>query len=331
MLRMHFTTEDLTKVRVGPTFGPLAETVFGLDALQRRSSGPPLRWRRSVLERLDPGVRLLGDLVPRAWVFDVISIVGRAASLEEGIEALQAAPLSVVETELRYTASSFGRLPGWAGGLVERHARVRRTVARALRDLHDVAVAPVWEQGATLLHAEQARLARVLAEGGVDALLSSLHPALRWRAPVLEIRSPAAPAGKDRWLDGQGLVVVPSLFCPAGYPTCKRLLAPEDPHVLFYPAVGDPVAACDLWTPGRSPRAALEALVGRTRSAVLTAIGDGPCTTTELAARACCSLASASEHATVLRRAGLVDTRRQGSSVLHALTPLGERLLEGVS
>ena len=40
------------------------------------------------------------------------------------------------------------------------------------------------------------------------------------------------------------------------------------------------------------------------------------------------SLAAASQHASVLRGAGLIVTRRQGGAVLHVLTPLGAELLQ---
>ncbi|MFG2311523.1 winged helix-turn-helix domain-containing protein [Streptomyces sp. NPDC048566] len=48
-----------------------------------------------------------------------------------------------------------------------------------------------------------------------------------------------------------------------------------------------------------------------------------------LADRAGVSAATASEHAGVLRAAGLITTVRDGSRVVHALTPLGEALLGG--
>ncbi|GHF15388.1 hypothetical protein GCM10014715_83320 [Streptomyces spiralis] len=41
------------------------------------------------------------------------------------------------------------------------------------------------------------------------------------------------------------------------------------------------------------------------------------------------SLPSASQHTTVLRHAGLLTTTRNGSAVLHTLSPLGEALLHG--
>ena len=68
------------------------------------------------------------------------------------------------------------------------------------------------------------------------------------------------------------------------------------------------------------------ALLGRSRAAVLEAVADG-CTTTELARRAGVSLASASQHAAVLRDSGLLVTRRTGKSVHHSLTVLGAALL----
>jgi 1-aminocyclopropane-1-carboxylate deaminase len=69
------------------------------------------------------------------------------------------------------------------------------------------------------------------------------------------------------------------------------------------------------------------ALVGRNRAAVLRTIADG-CSTTELADRVGISLAAASQHASVLRDAGLITTHRRGSAVLHVLTPLGAELLQ---
>ena len=73
---------------------------------------------------------------------------------------------------------------------------------------------------------------------------------------------------------------------------------------------------------------ALGKLLGQNRAIVLSRIADG-CTTSELARRAGVSLASASQHATVLREAGLITTRRDGGAVFHSLTSLGAELLAG--
>ncbi|MER5935146.1 winged helix-turn-helix domain-containing protein [Streptomyces sp. NPDC002054] len=56
----------------------------------------------------------------------------------------------------------------------------------------------------------------------------------------------------------------------------------------------------------------LSTLLGRTRAVVLCVIADHPaCTTTQLAQRAGISPASASEHATTLRGAGLTALTRE--------------------
>ena len=53
------------------------------------------------------------------------------------------------------------------------------------------------------------------------------------------------------------------------------------------------------------------------------------CTTTELAKHCNISPAAASHQASVLREAGLITTRREGSSVRHEVTQLGIWLLAG--
>jgi DNA-binding MarR family transcriptional regulator len=69
-------------------------------------------------------------------------------------------------------------------------------------------------------------------------------------------------------------------------------------------------------------------LLGRTRTVVLTTIAENQgCSTKELAARAGITPASASEHATLLREAGLIRSPGHRNSVLHSLTPLGLALL----
>ena len=92
--------------------------------------------------------------------------------------------------------------------------------------------------------------------------------------------------------------------------------------VLFYPALDNGYEV-------RAGRRTLADLLDRTRADVLVALAalaEGA-STTQLARRTGISAASASEHARVLRRSGLVESRRSGKSTLHTLTPLGRRLL----
>ena len=95
---------------------------------------------------------------------------------------------------------------------------------------------------------------------------------------------------------------------------------------LVLPPADDRMEQRHMWGKPRPGGAALAALVGRNRAAVLRTIANG-CSTTELADRVGISLAAASQHASVLRDAGLITTQRQGSAVLHLITPLGAELL----
>ena len=128
-------------------------------------------------------------------------------------------------------------------------------------------------------------------------------------------------------LRGSGLIVAASAFL-SPYPVLViDPLNGGGPPTLLYPAVRDLGEACDLWREPRDLRT-LGGLLGRTRSAALDSIADG-CGTGELARRLQISPAAASQHATVLRRAGLITTQRTGRSVAHALTALGSALLTG--
>ncbi|MGW4032758.1 winged helix-turn-helix domain-containing protein [Streptomyces sp. NPDC004838] len=69
-------------------------------------------------------------------------------------------------------------------------------------------------------------------------------------------------------------------------------------------------------------RQALERLLGASRAAVLRGIENG-CTTGELARRIGLTPPAASRHATALREADLIASRRWANKVVHVLTPLG--------
>jgi DNA-binding transcriptional ArsR family regulator len=73
----------------------------------------------------------------------------------------------------------------------------------------------------------------------------------------------------------------------------------------------------------------LGGLLGDTRARALGEIAGAACTTTELARRVGVSPATASHHASVLREAGLITSRRYGSTVLHRITARGAALLGG--
>jgi DNA-binding transcriptional ArsR family regulator len=193
----------------------------------------------------------------------------------------------------------------------------------AMREYFREALEPYWPRIEKQARDDRAERTSALVAGGAEALLTGLHPSLRWRAPVLESRGSRA-SGEYR-LGGRGLRLVPSLFCQEGPRTVTDLAGRM---VLLYPLAPDPGWAGEQPSRSKSGDSALGSLLGPTRSQVLKATEAG-CTTTELGRVAGISMASASYHVSILRAAGLVETRRRGIAVQHTLTTLGSDLLAG--
>ena len=321
--RIHFTPDDLECIQVGPTLGPLAETVMAVALLGCPQQARALlgEWRGQVQGRITPRMRPLTALIPPGCKgVDLCTLTGEAPTIEQGVQALLDIPREHLLVEMEYT-DRHSRLPAAAWALAE--ARARPELADATLAAYQELVRPYWSRIRACLHAEQAARSRTLAREGADRLLASLQgPRIRWRPPVLEI---AMPTDVDMELRGQGIAVVPSLFVGKDPSLHENPNDEDEVPRLILPATD--AGRARLWDAPRSRGAALAALVGRNRAAVLQSIADG-CTTTELARRAGISLAAASQHAAVLRGAGLIASRRQGGAVLHVLTPLGAELLQ---
>ncbi|WP_238165979.1 winged helix-turn-helix domain-containing protein [Kribbella caucasensis] len=139
---------------------------------------------------------------------------------------------------------------------------------------------------------------------------------MKSRAPVLTVYGASS---YDVQLRGRGLRLYPSPLTAE----CLALDAPDRRPVLVYPCSEFPM---DALADDLADTDALADLVGRTRASVLRALTSSA-TTTQLARRTGISLASASEHAQVLRNAGLLTTHRTNGTALHSLTPTAHRLL----
>ena len=323
--RIHFSEADLARVQVSPTLGPLAETVLAL-ALLRCSRQPRTmlsEWRGQV--RVTPQMRPLTALIPPDCNgVDLPTLVGETATIEQGVQALLDVPREHLLVEMEWIDRRH-RLPPLAWAMAE--AGGRPELAEATQVAYQELIQPFWPRIRASLHAEQAARCRTLAKEGPGALLASLQgPLIRWRPPVLEI---LRPGQVEMDLGGRGIALVPSVFVGRAPSLHENPNDDDEMPRLILPAEG--AGRARLWAVSRglagSRGSALAALVGRNRAAVLQSIADG-CTTTELARRVGISLAAASQHASVLRRAGLIATRRQGSAVLHVLTPLGAELLQ---
>jgi hypothetical protein len=309
MLRIHLTPADLGRITVAGA-DPMWELVTSARALAIGGAAPA-GWRNQVVPRLGPAVRPLLDLVRQPENIPTFLIPLREPGFAAGFAAVFSAPTAELRAELAAHAdATAGRgTPGWTRHLTAGDRLGRTLLDGALRAYHEAGLAPCWDLVTARASADRAMRAQLLLDGGLDLLLSTLHPDIRWDPPVLHVAQNGG-AGDDHWLRGRGLVLVPWYFG-----STPVLVAPTDCR----PFLAYPVRR-DVMTP--RPGDELIALLGRTRAAVLAALGDGA-TTTQLAHRVGVSLASASQHAAVLRNAGLVTTTRAGGAVLHTRTPLG--------
>ncbi|WP_306330304.1 ArsR/SmtB family transcription factor, partial [Streptomyces venezuelae] len=296
MQRIHFSSVDLARTRLRTSAGPLVETAFAAVLLGRGVGAPYAGWRRQVGKRLPPPPPRPGK--------------GPGAELDDLVRrALECGGADLGRT------TPPGPVPPPASGTAHRPD---------LPDIWRAAVAPYWDKILEYLEADCEARGRAVMAGGVEQLLSTAHPRITWTSPVLEI--PDGPEG-DVVLGGRGLVLAPSVFLNH---RPGQLIWPQDGTGRPTLVVSAPPRAHEaavLWAEPDETTEALGALVGQTRAAALRVLR-AACTTSELADRLGISRAGASQHAAVLRRTGLITSRRVRNSMLHSVSPLGLALLD---
>jgi hypothetical protein len=198
--RIHFTAEDLERIQVRPTLGPLAETVKAMSMLRCQQSRAPYgQWRSQVRGRLTPQMAPLSALIPPGSKgVDLPILTGPASTMEKGVQALLAVPREQLLMEMEFTDRQY-KLPAAVWEVAEDGGPARLQLAAAVVAAHQVLVEPYWTRIHACLHAEHVARLRTLAAGGPDRLLASLQSQwVRWRPPVLRAwRWP-------RWSGGTG-------------------------------------------------------------------------------------------------------------------------------
>jgi DNA-binding transcriptional ArsR family regulator len=313
VLRVHLTAEDLLRTRFASSPAPLTELVMAFATLQRRDvlfDG----WRRELGWRLPRVARSLFELVPPTaagpeFLDPVID------AFDEGLDTVLSAPTLLVRSELRRVCSAGQPITPWVRALHERDADAWRQLAAAVRAGHDTLLPGSWPRVQQSFRADVAWRSRLIAEQGLHATVAGLHPCARWNSSTLELdvdsQFVARPAGR-------GMTLLPSAFW-----TGRPMIGTHpDGSVLVVYASLTPLPLVD-GPRGEDP---LADLLGRTRAAVLTLAVAGH-TTGQLARELGISAASVSKHTGTLRRSGLLVSERSGKAVVHAATPLADRLL----
>lgn len=326
MLRIHFTSDDLARIRLAPGADLLWEVLFSLYRLRHPSGALYFGdWRRLVAPRLRSSAQILTALVPpTGYAVDFLTPADAGLTLTGGVETLLGTSRTRLRNDLEeLTRRHPGRAqPGWTRALAEGDPHALTLVTDAVSGHFTSALDPVWPQIRHEVARDLTWRSQQLHTTGCEAVLESLHPSAKWSFPILEL---AFPAEHDVHLCGRGLTLQPSFFC-WGAPT--TLLDTELPPVVVYP-----VERSLDWLGARhaAHRQAVAALLGKTRARVLEVVAMTPCTTSQLAERARIPIQTASHQASVLREAKLIHSRRQRNIVTHTITSLGLAILQGES
>lgn len=202
--------------------------------------------------------------------------------------------------------------------LIAEPGPARAAIADAWQQVWDALLGPVWPQLLRLLRADIAVRARRNSDTGLAEMAGTLHSTVTWADEVVRVRMRRHEEVVD--CGGTGLVLVPSVMMAAR--GCAVLTEPPAQPTIFYPAHG----VSETWHhDGARALDALTALLGTTRARLVLELQQ-PLSTSECAELTELAVSTASHHLTILRDAGLIESRRSGVRVLHTRTPLGEAL-----
>ncbi|MFF5532560.1 MarR family transcriptional regulator [Streptomyces cinerochromogenes] len=322
MISFLLGVDDLADTRFA--ISPLGELMESLRVLRAPALHPLHHgWRRTALAALAPGDRpLLSSLVgPTLALPDFLTPrpAVHAPAFQEELAVVRATPLDVVRHDLRAAHAPRPLPPVLRQATAPGEEPVRElldTLCAVLARYWESALLPYWPRIRLVLEADVRHRAGQLATGGAGALLSGLHPNLRWRGGVLTI---ARMIGRHEVAgEGRGLRLTPSVFAHKPAPP----ISAEAPPMLAYPGRG----TATLWEPEPAPDAsALTALLGAPRTTLLRLLAE-PLPTVELARRLGVTPSAVSQQLGVLHATGLVTRVRDGRRVLYRRSPLAERL-----
>ncbi|ANW19691.1 DUF5937 family protein [Streptomyces clavuligerus] len=216
--------------------------------------------------------------------------------------------------------------------LLKDPAAVRAWVRRLFEDCERAFFADTWARIAPQLAADARHKTELLRHKGLAETLHAVSPALTVDEDHTCVTADKFAEGRTTAVDpdlGPGLTLVPSSF---GWPHLMVLHAPGWRPVIHYP-IGAPA----LQGPGTVEllQRRMEALAHPVRMRLCRNLARAAYTTSELAESYGITAPEVSRHLGVLKRAGLVSTRRRGRYVLHqldvtAVARLGSDYLETV-
>ncbi|MFI1996432.1 winged helix-turn-helix domain-containing protein [Actinoplanes sp. NPDC020271] len=195
-----------------------------------------------------------------------------------------------------------------------------RSFQECLRDYAEVILKPYWSTISETLVDDLTYRSGVLAAGGVEELLGSLHHRVDWTSPELTLTAPGV-AGDTR--TPERLLLVPLMFARDGVMVVDL---DSDTTLIGYQARGAANLATSANVSSSTASDHVVQLLGRTRAAVMRALSM-PRTTTALASELRLAPSTISEHLSVLVACRIALRTRRANRVYYGLTENGLALL----
>ncbi|GAA3801916.1 DUF5937 family protein [Streptomyces coacervatus] len=356
----------LRRERVAVVPSPLAELGMALHALSEPGHHPGLQgWVTGVTARLDPHLadRMCeADFLWRTTFSDLFlpyaGIPGGAAlpgaTLAEELDLLDKltdeqfvdaalefscampygdGPGPLVDAGLRRRALELAAARGprqerFTELLLTDPPRIRAWLRQFLKDCDDAFFAEAWSRLRHQLTADARHKTDLLRRKGLAETLAAASPAITVDEAAAEITVDKLSVGRTTTGDGPLLLVPTSL----GWPHLAVLYRPG-----WQPVVHYPVGAPELAAPPSVEQLALRmtALSHPVRMRICRYLARSAHTTSELTQTLGMTAPEISRHIGVLKKAGLITTRRRGRYVQHQLdiavvARLGSDFLEGI-
>ncbi|MFE2292079.1 DUF5937 family protein [Streptomyces sp. NPDC059452] len=304
-------------------------------------------WRNTFSDIFMPyaGVRA-GDGRPGASLAEDLDILDRldderfvTAALEFTCAGLpgagDASPLVNAGTRARALEMAAARGPRqvkFTQRLLADPAPVRRWVRRLFEDCDQAFFADTWRRVSVQLVADARHKTEVLRRRGVQEAVSAVSAALTLDEEAGRLSVDKLAEARTTAVDpdvGTGLTLLPTSF---GWPHLTVLYAPG-----WRPVIQYPVRLPDLPAPASVEllQRRMGALAHPMRMHLCRNLARSAYTTGELADAHGITAPEVSRHLSVLKKAGLITTRRRGRYVLHQLdltvvARIGSDFLEGV-
>ncbi|MFF3336565.1 DUF5937 family protein [Streptomyces sp. NPDC002888] len=353
--------------RVAVVLSPLAELGMALHALAEPGHHPRLQgWATSVTAGLDSHLadRMCeADFLWRTTFSDLFipcaGIPGRStlpgATLAEELDLLDKltdeqfvdaaleftcalpyyahGPATLADPDVRQRALELAASRGpqqvrFTERLLNDPPRIRAWLRQFLEDCDQAFFAQTWSRLGHQLAADARHKTDLLRRRGLGEALASVSPAVTLHEAAARISVDKLASGHTATGDG-GLLLIPTSL---GWPHQSVLYRYGWQPVLHYP-VGSPELAAPPSVEQLTLR--MTALSHPVRMRICRHLARSAYTTSELAQLHGMTAPEISRHLSVLKKAGLITTRRRGRYVLHQLdvtvvARLGSDFLEGI-